>query len=135
MNNLASAYQDAGRLDEAVALFEETLKRRKDKLPPDHPETLTSMDNLAQAYQKVGRLDEALALFEETVKRRKTVLGPDHVNSLTSMNNLALAYRHAGRLAEAVPLIRGDAQAPASHARPRPPGDDEDDEQSGTRLP
>ncbi len=34
MNNLASAYQDAGRLAEALPLFEETLKRRQAKLAP-----------------------------------------------------------------------------------------------------
>ena len=40
MNNLAAAYEKAGKLDLAVPLYEETLKLRKAKLGPDHPETL-----------------------------------------------------------------------------------------------
>ena len=47
MNNLATGYQAAGKLDLALPLFEETLKLRKAKLGPDHPDTLTSMNNLA----------------------------------------------------------------------------------------
>ena len=48
MNNLATGYQAAGKLDLALPLFEQTLKLRKAKLGPDHPDTLTSMNNLAR---------------------------------------------------------------------------------------
>ena len=37
MNNLAVAYQDAGKLDLALPLFEETLKLTKAKLAPNIP--------------------------------------------------------------------------------------------------
>ena len=78
MNNLAAAYQAAGKLDLALPLFEETLKLRKAKLGPEHPDTLTSMNNLAAAYQAAGKLDLALPLFEETLKLSKAKLGPEH---------------------------------------------------------
>ena len=68
MNNLAVAYQAAGKLDLALPLYEETLELRKAKLGPDHPDTLTSMNNLAMAYQAAGKLDLALPLFEETLE-------------------------------------------------------------------
>ena len=42
MSNLAGAYQAAGKLDLALPLFEETLKLRKAKLGPDHPDTLVA---------------------------------------------------------------------------------------------
>ena len=67
MNNLAAAYQAAGKLDRALPLFEETLALQKAKLGPDHPDTLTSMNNLAVAYQAAGKLDRALPLLEETL--------------------------------------------------------------------
>ena len=53
-NNLAIAYQDAGRLDEAISLHEQTLAARERVLGPDHPDTLTSRNNLATAYQARG---------------------------------------------------------------------------------
>ena len=54
-NNLAVAYQDAGRTAEAITLHEQTLAARERVLGPDHPDTLTSRNNLAIAYQAAGR--------------------------------------------------------------------------------
>ena len=63
-NNLASAYQHAGRLDEAITLYEQNLKDRTRILGPHHPHTLTSRNNLANAYRAAGRTEEAEVLFE-----------------------------------------------------------------------
>ncbi len=46
-NNLAQAYQAAGRTAQAIALHAATLKARETKLGTDHPDTLTSMRSLA----------------------------------------------------------------------------------------
>ncbi len=51
-NNLAVAYQAAGRTDEAIKMHEATLKQQESKLGPDHPDTLTSRNNLAAAYHR-----------------------------------------------------------------------------------
>jgi hypothetical protein len=48
-------YRDAGRWPDALPLLEETLKLRKAKLGPDHPDTLISMNNLAGGYQSYAR--------------------------------------------------------------------------------
>ena len=48
------AYQDAGKLDLALPLFEETLKLGKAKLGPEHPDTLASMNNLARRIRLPG---------------------------------------------------------------------------------
>ena len=104
-NYLASAYQAAGRLDDALALFKQVLKVRQAKLGLDDPYTLSSMHNLATAYQHQGRLDEAVSLHEETLRRTEATLGPDNPDTFHSMNNLAAAYQSAGRLADALPLF------------------------------
>jgi hypothetical protein len=49
-NNLASAYRAAGRLDEAIPLFEQILTDRRRLLGAEHPDTLTSGNGLAHAY-------------------------------------------------------------------------------------
>ena len=103
-NSLASAYRDAGRLDEAIALFERNLEDRTRILGPHHPNTLASRNNLAGAYRDAGRLDEAIALHGQTLEDSTRILGPHHPNTLISRNNLASAYRDAGRLDEAIPL-------------------------------
>ena len=104
-NNLAYAYRDAGRLDDAIPLFEQNLEDRTRILGPDHPDTLTSRNNLAYAYQAAGRLDDAIPLFEQNLEDRTRILGPDHPDTLTSRNNLAYAYQAAGRLDDAIPLF------------------------------
>ena len=105
MNNLALAYRDTGRLKEALTLYEETLKRTKAKLGPDHPLTLQVMKNLAAAYQAAGRLPEALPLFEAALKGRQAKLGPDHPDTLALMTQLARAYL-VDKPAQAETLLR-----------------------------
>ena len=103
-NNLADAYRDAGRLDEAIALYEQILEDRTRILGPHHPSTLTSRNNLAYAYQDAGRLNDAITLYEQNLKDLEGLLGPDHPHTLQARNNLASAYRAAGRLDEAITL-------------------------------
>ena len=103
--NLAYAYRDAGRLAEAIPLFERTLADCEQILGDTHPNTLTLRNNLATAYQAAGRLAEAIPLFERTLADRERVLGDTHPDTLISRNNLADAYQAAGRLAEAIPLV------------------------------
>ena len=103
-NNLAIAYQDAGKLEEAITLYEQNLKDFEDLLGPDHPETLTSRNNLANAYQDAGRLNEAIELLQQSLTDHTHILGPNHPDTLLSRNNLANAYQDAGRLNEAIVL-------------------------------
>ena len=104
MDILALAYNSAGKPDLALPLFEETLKLRKAKLGPDHPDTFRSMKNLADAYYAAGKLDLTPPLWEEMLKLMKAKLGPDHSDTLTCMNSLAEAYREAGKLDLAIQL-------------------------------
>ena len=111
-NNLASAYQDAGRTAEAIRLYELNLEVRERLLGPDHPSTLTSRGNLAAAYQDAGRAAEAIPLLERTLADRERVLGPDHPDTpdLTEEPGQGLSGRGPGR--------RGDPAARADHGRP-----------------
>jgi tetratricopeptide (TPR) repeat protein len=104
-DNLAVAYDSAGRLEQAIPLQEQTLADRMRVLGADHPDTLTSRDNLAVAYREAGRLEEAIPLFEKTLADCEQVLGADHRQTLSTRDNLASAYALAGRLEEAIPLF------------------------------
>ena len=103
-NNLANAYQDVGRLEEAITLHKQTLDARTRTLGPHHPDTLGSGDNLACAYREAGRLEEAITLHKQTLDARTHILGPHHPDTLDSRHNLAVAYRDAGRLDQAIEL-------------------------------
>jgi eukaryotic-like serine/threonine-protein kinase len=103
-DGLASAYHEAGRSAEAIAMHKETLQLMTSKLGRDHRDTLHSRGNLAVAYRAAGRTAEAIALHEETFKLKTARLGPDHRDTLLSRNDLAEAYMAAGRTAEAIAM-------------------------------
>jgi serine/threonine protein kinase len=105
MNNLASAYLQAGHLDKAVPLFEQTLVRQREKLGSDHPDTLVTMNNLASAYLQAGHLDKALPLYEQALAKMKDKMSSADPHMLATMSNLATAYLKAGQLDKAVPLF------------------------------
>jgi RNA polymerase sigma factor (sigma-70 family) len=104
-NSLAAAYLAAGRVTEAIPLFEQILAVRQRVLGPDDPETLISQNNLASAYQDAGRTAEAIRLYELNLEIRERLLGPDHPSTMNSRGNLAAAYRDGGRLGEAIALL------------------------------
>ena len=103
-DNLAGAYESAGRLGEAIPLFEQALADSVRVLGEDHPDTLSSRNNVGGAYQSAGRLGEAIPLYEQNLADSVRVLGEDHPQTLRSRNNLAYAYQSVGRLGEAIPL-------------------------------
>ena len=105
-NAVAQSYESAGRLGEAIALYEQVLADRIRVLGPDHPDTLSSHNNLAYAYISVGRLADAIALYEQTDADSVRVLGPDHPDTFVSRNNLAFVYELVGRFDEAITLRR-----------------------------
>ena len=104
-NDIAQAYESAGRFDEAIPLYEKALADSVRVLGDDHPDVLGARNNLAVAYRVMGRLSEAIALFEEVVADSVRVLGPDRPHTLASRGNLAVAYQEEGRIDEAIPLF------------------------------
>lgn len=53
--DLASAYSDQGRWEEAKQLRSQVLQARKIKLGEDHPDTLTSIADLASTLWDQGQ--------------------------------------------------------------------------------
>lgn len=104
-NELALAYQDAGRNAEAIQLFEATLKRCESKLGPDDAGTITTRHNLALAMYAVGRTAEAIPIFQSTLGQSESKFGPTSPTTLSVRHNLATVYMSSGRLNEAIPIF------------------------------
>jgi tetratricopeptide (TPR) repeat protein len=105
MSDLARSYRHASRLDQALPLYEETLRLNLASGGPDHPDTLGAMSNLAMGYQRAGRLDLAVPLFEKALERMRARLVPGDPFTQNAMIGLASAYQDAGRLGQALPLL------------------------------
>nr|WP_239157849.1 tetratricopeptide repeat protein [Streptomyces sp. SID13726] len=102
---LAGAYEEAGDLERAIALYEATLAQQERVLGDAHPDTLISRNNLAGAYAEAGDLQRAVPLLESTLAQREREFGETHHFTLNTRNNLALAYEQAGDLERAIPLF------------------------------
>jgi tetratricopeptide (TPR) repeat protein len=83
---LASAYQAAGRLSDAIRLHEQVLRSSERWLGEEHRDISHKTQQPGLAYQAAGRLPDALELFEQTLRASERILGPDHPNtSMTVM--------------------------------------------------
>ncbi|MFD8246913.1 tetratricopeptide repeat protein [Nocardia sp. NPDC059691] len=69
-NALAYAYTSAGRVDEAIALYEQNLADAERLLGPDHPDTLIARNNLGRAYHSAGRLPDTLTPLKQNLTDR-----------------------------------------------------------------
>jgi tetratricopeptide (TPR) repeat protein len=104
-NNLATAYQSAGRPQRAVTLLKHNLADCERILGDTHPDTLANRNNLAAAYEAAGMPKEAVALLERNLADYERILGDTHPDTVGSRGHLAVAYRFAGRLKEAIRLL------------------------------
>jgi tetratricopeptide (TPR) repeat protein len=97
--DLARAYHQTGRIDDAIPLVEQILAARERLFGADHPGSLASRNNLASAYRATGRAAEAIPLFEKNVAACERLFGADHPKTVASRHSLDLACEesaHAG---------------------------------------
>ncbi|WP_327722151.1 FxSxx-COOH system tetratricopeptide repeat protein [Streptomyces sp. NBC_00490] len=106
-HNLARAYHDTQDHEQALALDEDTLARRRRLYGDDHPDTLVSAHSLAVRLWSLGRHEEALALDEKTLETRSRVLGSEDPNTLLTSTALVVRLADVGRVDEAVVLGEG----------------------------
>lgn len=105
MNNLAMAYQEAGRLEDAAALLERSLEVKKRVLPDNHPSTLVGLNNLATILKDLGREEEALPIRTRVVAICREHMGPEHQYTWISLMNLGNLYRSLDRFEESLEAL------------------------------
>ncbi len=105
-NLLAAAYKFIGDINQAIALYDNTLTVRLKNLDPKVPDIFAAMSDLAGAYKAKGDLFQAIPLYEQAVAGLSSLLPIDHREILAAKNNLAVAYRSAGNYEQSIPLHR-----------------------------
>jgi serine/threonine protein kinase/tetratricopeptide (TPR) repeat protein len=103
---LGDLYLRWEKINKAVPLFEQALAQRKQKLGPDHLDTLRSMNTLANGYRVAGKLDLARALAKDLVAGARQSLpreSPQLAGTL-AQGGLTLLQLHA--FADAEPVLR-----------------------------
>ncbi len=106
MHNLASWLQLQGKTSEAIAMYRDTLARRRDALGSDDRETLISMNSLGAMLRDQKQYPEAEQLLREALDRRRRVFTSDHPDTLVSMHDLGSLLWAQGKATDAEPLLR-----------------------------
>lgn len=104
-NHLATALQWAGRLDDAIPIFEAVYADRARVLGAEHEHTLISSSNLALAYEDAGRSSEAIEIYESLLRVQERIFGADSPHPAFTRHNLALSYKAAGRIGDAIAIL------------------------------
>jgi tetratricopeptide (TPR) repeat protein len=97
----ANALFDQGRYADAEAEHHAILGLRRDKLGPEHSDTLASWHQWARCLLRLGRTKTAEAEYGKLASIRARVLGAEHPDTLHSHNNFAEALRLQGENAGA----------------------------------
>ncbi|MEU7737240.1 tetratricopeptide repeat protein, partial [Streptomyces griseus] len=100
-SGLATSYNRAGRVGEAMALRESVLAHHEEILGERHPDTLSARASVAVSLYGVGRVEEAIALETRVLADREEVLGERHPDTLSARANLASSFYAAGRVEDA----------------------------------
>jgi tetratricopeptide (TPR) repeat protein len=103
-DRLAAAFESAGRMTDAMSVFETALADRERNLGADHPETLTARVNVAHSYEAAGLAAQAIAIYEQTLAECERQLGSGHRDTMAVRASLAAAYQAAGRRTDGIRL-------------------------------
>ena len=90
-----------GDLHASHDLAERLYLEWRDRLGPDHRDTLHAAHILSFALSELGRDQEARDLDEDTLTRHRRLLGEDHPDTIRSAISFALHLRHLGHTQDA----------------------------------
>jgi len=105
MRNRGFLLKEVGRPQEAIALLEETLKRRRQTGNVRPMETIAVLTNLGDAYVLAREFDKGIAAFQDAVTLSRNILGEDHPESLYARRRLAWGFESAGRYDEQICVL------------------------------
>ncbi|MFE6917393.1 tetratricopeptide repeat protein [Streptomyces rubiginosohelvolus] len=96
LRHLADAHRQAGHFEQAVSLYDRTLRGLTETLGEEHADSHAVLACLAYSLHLAGRPEDAVPVYRRTLDGMCASLGPSHPETLTTRNGLAGAYKDAG---------------------------------------
>jgi tetratricopeptide (TPR) repeat protein len=103
-DSLVTAYQAAGRYQDAIRTATATLAERERSRGSDYQQALANRRSLARAYLTAGRAKDAITHGRRALDGAERTLGPDHPDTTDAVSVLASAYHAARRPKDAISL-------------------------------
>ncbi|MBX3692808.1 serine/threonine-protein kinase [Dokdonella sp.] len=101
LENLGSALQGLGRLDQSEQTYREAIERLGRALPQRTVAYAIALNNFALVQRDRGDREEALSLFQRAAQVREQAFGPDHADLAGSLINAARLQAELGRIDDA----------------------------------
>jgi tetratricopeptide (TPR) repeat protein/tRNA A-37 threonylcarbamoyl transferase component Bud32 len=105
IKGLGQALHRQGRLDEAVAYYQQVYEQRLQLYGSTHPATLNATTQLAAAFNTLKRGTEAEPLLRAVISARETRGEHTHPQMIAALNILATTLGQQERYAEAQTLV------------------------------
>ena len=99
---LADAYRDAGRYDDAEALYLGTMRQQEELLGAEDPGTLKTVSGLAEMRARQQRYGEAERLLTDILPAQRRDPGEQHRDTIETRITLARVRNAQGRFQEAL---------------------------------
>lgn len=105
-NTQAVAYEQDGKIDEAIETFELALEYHQKAADSTGGDIILAKiyNNFASLRNEQGDSCAATELYEKALETYKTVHGLKHKSTIGTLQNLAIAYHKQGKLDEALKL-------------------------------
>jgi len=107
MDNLAIMLAIEGRLDQAIALQEDSLERHLRALGARNIGTIGAMLNLGEFQRDAGRDDEAMRTFQKLLVTETLYYGPEQGESAATKYDLASVLLRKKQKDQAISLLSG----------------------------
>lgn len=101
-DNLAHLLLDSGRVDESMALLEQSVEIGRRTRDPGDPALLRSMNDLGQNLVRTGDTARALPLIAEAERGIVSRRGPDDLEALKFVTSHAVLLERQGKLVDAI---------------------------------
>jgi len=112
--NLAKAYEALGRLDEALALLDETISATRRRLGPDHPSLYNRYYATAQAQTRRHNYGMAHKYIDEAIRISRKHMGEDNTQTANAILIKATIFQEERRYQDALATYQ---QALAMHQK------------------
>lgn len=102
---IAMTLTQLGRLDEALAIYEQVGRVIDAELNPEHPIVANYRRDFGNCLLALGRHVEAIEIFDHVLIDNEEVLGAVHRDTLLTLNSLIVAHMYLGHWEQAELLI------------------------------
>jgi len=104
LKNIALAYDNQGKYDEAMELYQQALEGQLSAMGDNHPSTLVTIGSMAIVYVNQGKYDKALELDQKALEGQLLALGEAHPSTLETIGHMAIVYCRQGKYDKALEL-------------------------------